>query len=130
MKKILLILLTLTGTTWAMTTLNLTQDKIICNGHVLNNNLTESAILSNCKSAKKMTKDDIAAGHNEDRVRGSGSDDIQDDDVQDLDTQYDIIRFNNDQSQTVKCYFKNTKLTKCKIKDQATSTSVESSTTK
>ena len=130
MKKIFLILAMISGSALAMTTMNLSTDKVMCNNQVLNNKLSESMILANCKSAKKMTKDDVVASHNADKVRGGDSDDIQDDDVQDINSQYDILQFMDDQSRTIKCYFKNSQLTKCKIKAKPAKASAGAAVTK
>lgn len=130
MKKIFLTLAMISGSALAMTTMNLSTDKVVCHNQVLNKQLSESMIMANCKSAKKMTKDDVVASHSADKVRGGDSDDIQDDDIQDINAQYDILQFMDDQSRTIKCYFKNSKLTQCKIKVKPAKASAGAAVTK
>lgn len=123
MKKLLL--LTVCGLVGvsanAYTTVNLNTSSYSCNGVKITSNTTESTIQSNCKNYKvKYSQDDISDDDS------TSPDNLQpnipvvdisaDDDVNSLAR----FRFVTDQGQKMECFYKNSKLYKCKISGDAT----------
>lgn len=123
MKKILLMTLCGLGAVSAnaYTTINLDTSNYSCNGVKITSSTTESIIQSNCKNYKvKYSQNDISDDDS------TSPDSLQpnipvvnipaDDDVNNLAR----FRFTTDQGQKMECFYKNSKLYKCKISKSAT----------
>lgn len=117
MKKILFTILGLTiyGAN-AYTTINLNSANYSCNGVKITSDTTESIVASNCKNYKVKYTQDVVGGDD-----GAGSHNLQptipvvqtmtDDDINNLAR----VRFITDQGQKMECFYRNSKLYKCKI---------------
>ncbi len=116
MKKILISLICCSASlSYAYTNADLNSGKYKCSNLLINNQTTESQIRTKCKNTSEKISEYVKDGHNSNHVSGAGSDQIQNDDENVTDNQYDAWTFTNDANQKMKCYFKNSKLLKCKV---------------
>ena len=129
MKKILLLTICSLGIANAYTTINLNTSNYSCNGVKITSDTTESVVQSNCKSYKvKYTQnivggDDGASSHNLQPITPVVAP-LTNDDVNNLAR----VRFVTDQGQKMECFYKNSKLYKCKVHQtkKAVSSGIES----
>ena len=115
MRKILMIL-TMMGvsSTFAMTKVDLSQQKFTCKGVKLTDSTTSAIISQNCKNVKIRTDKQITSGHNAGDLRGS--DLIEEDDTDPTVANLQKVSFYTDDGSHLKCYYRNDKLYKCKAK--------------
>lgn len=123
MKKILLMTLCGLGAVSAnaYTTVNLDTSNYSCNGVKITSNTTESIVQSNCKNYKvKYSQNDVSDDDS------TSPDSLQPNiPVVDISADEDVntfarFRFITDQGQKMECFYKNSKLYKCKISKSAT----------
>lgn len=123
MKKILLMTLCGLGAVSAnaYTTVNLDTSNYSCNGVKITSNTTESIVQSNCKNYKvKYSQNDVSDDDS------TSPDSLQPNiPVVDISADEDVntfarFRFITDQGQKMECFYKNSKLYKCKISQSAT----------
>lgn len=122
MRKILMIL-TMMGisSTFAMTKVDLSQQKFTCKGVKLTDGTTSSIISQNCKNVKVRTDKQITSGHNAGDLRGS--DLIEEDDTDPTVANLQKVSFYTDDGSHLKCYYRNDKLYKCKAQTAQTANS-------
>lgn len=115
MRKILIVL-TMMGisTTFAMTKVDLSQQKFTCKGIKLTDKTTSAIISQNCKNVKVKTDKQITSGHNAGNLRGSNL--IEEDDINPTVATLQKVSFYTDDSSHLKCYYRNDRLYKCKAK--------------
>lgn len=116
MRKILLLTIGSWGIAYAYTTINLNTSSYSCNGVKITNDTMESIVQNNCKNYKVKYTQDIVGGDD-----GASPHNLQpitpvvepltDDDVNNLAR----VRFITDQGQKMECFYKNSKLYKCKV---------------
>lgn len=117
MKKLLLSIIGVTiATANAYTTVNLNNGNYSCNNVRITTSTTESTVQSNCKNYSIKYSEDVVGGDD-----GASSHNLQpvvpvvepmtDDDVRRLAK----VKFNTDQGQKMECFYKNSKLYKCKV---------------
>jgi hypothetical protein len=123
MKKLLLSIIGVTiATANAYTTVNLNNGNYSCNNIHITTSTTESTVQSNCKNYSIRYSEDVVGGDD-----GANSHNLQpvvpvvepmtDDDVRRLAK----VKFTTDQGQKMECFYKNSKLYKCKASGSAVS---------
>lgn len=100
------------SSTFAMTNIDLSQQKFTCKGVMLSNSTTSAIISQNCKNVKVRTDKQITSGHNAGDLRGS--DLIEEDDTDPTIANLQKVSFYTDDGSHLNCYYKNNKLYKCK----------------
>lgn len=113
MKKFSLLLLAISGSCFAMTTVNLTTPQYQCNGQYITKQTTVDQLMSNCKNAKQIQHSNVVSGRNPNRIPGGGADITQDNSADNEDS-LDKVKFYTDKGSYMICYFNNSSLVKCK----------------
>lgn len=106
---------------FAMTKVDLSQQKFTCKGVKLTDSTTSTIISQNCKNVKVRTDKQITSGHNAGDLRGS--DLIEEDDTDPTVANLQKVSFYTDDGSHLKCYYRNDKLYKCKAKKTTTNSS-------
>lgn len=119
MKKMLMLLLvSSTGLSYAMQTVNLSTKTYKCNGTRITVSTTEATLLANCKSAKVRNAAVVVSAPPE-KTAGGGGNAIAVPDVDedgDNDVNMERVKFYADDGTYMKCYYKDSTLVKCKAK--------------
>lgn len=102
------------GSVFALQTVNLNQQNYTCNKVRLTDKSTSATISQNCKNVKVRTDKQITSGHNAGDLRGS--DLIEEDDTDPTVANLQKVSFYTDDGSYLKCYYRNDKLYKCKVK--------------
>lgn len=121
MKKFSFLLLAISGSCFAMTTVDLTTPRYQCNGQYITKQTTIDQLMSNCKNAKQIEHMNVVSGRNPNRIPGGGAD-MTEDNSQDNEDAMDKVKFYSDKSNYMICYFKNSQLVKCKANPPKKST--------
>lgn len=107
----------------AYTTINLNASNYSCNKVKINSNTTESVIQNNCKNYKVKYSQDIVGGNQGVNSYNNQPVDPVDEATSDDDvTNLARVRFTTDQGVKMECFYKNSKLYKCKVAKQNTTT--------
>ncbi len=113
MRKISLLLIMLSTSSWSMSTVNLSNHTYKCSGIPITKLSTVEQLTKNCKNAKLVEREDTISGRNSDDIPGGGADMTEDDSQSNL-VMLDKVKFFSDNGSYLICYFKNDVLTKCK----------------
>lgn len=114
MKKLLVILSLATTVSFAMTSVNLQNNKYHCQGIAINSQISVNQLMANCKNPKLIIHEDAAGGRNASRIPGGGAA-ITEDDSNTDDVSLDKVEFYTNSNSYMICYFKNSALIKCKV---------------
>jgi type VI protein secretion system component Hcp len=112
-RKLLILLVSVCGTSFALKTVNLNQQVFTCNGQRITLATPESTIEANCK-VKKVKQSSDAVSHSVTSIKGDSNLVVTDDDPDVVNLQK--IIFHTDSNQLMYCYYQNNILKKCKIK--------------